>query len=37
VTSDRLRINVLETNGSPEARIYEVRIYNDLPATVRPG
>ncbi len=37
VTSDRLRINVLETNGSPEARIYEVRVYNELPATVRPG
>jgi hypothetical protein len=29
VTSDRLRINVQETNGSPEARIYEVRIYNE--------
>jgi hypothetical protein len=27
--SDRLRINVQETNGSPEARIYEVRIYNE--------
>ena len=26
--SDRLRINVQETNGSREARIYEVRIYN---------
>jgi hypothetical protein len=26
--SDRLRINVQETNGSAEARIYEVRIYN---------
>lgn len=28
-TSDRLRINILETNGSKEARIYEVRIYNE--------
>ncbi len=28
-TSDRLRINVLETNGSPNARIYEVRVYNE--------
>ena len=27
--SDRLRINVHETNGSKEARIYEVRIYNE--------
>ncbi len=29
VTADRLRINVLETNGSPQARIYEVRVYNE--------
>jgi len=28
VSSDRLRLTVLETNGSPSARIYEVRIYN---------
>jgi hypothetical protein len=27
--SDRLRINIHETNGSKEARIYEVRIYNE--------
>lgn len=30
-TSDRLRITVLETNGSPNARIYEVRVYNETP------
>lgn len=29
VTTDRLRINILETNGSPQARIYEVRVYNE--------
>ncbi|MEO6828263.1 MAG: FAD-dependent oxidoreductase [Acidobacteriaceae bacterium] len=28
-TSDRLRINILETNGAPNVRIYEVRIYNE--------
>jgi hypothetical protein len=28
VRSDRLRITVLETNGNPAARIYEVRIYH---------
>ncbi len=27
--SDRLRIHVQETNGSPSARIYEVRVYNE--------
>jgi hypothetical protein len=29
VTAGRLRINVLETNGAAEARIYEVRVYNE--------
>jgi hypothetical protein len=29
VHADRLRITVLETNGNPAARIYEVRIYNN--------
>jgi hypothetical protein len=28
IQSDRIRINLLETNGSPEARLYEVRVYN---------
>lgn len=28
VHSDKLRIAILETNGSPSARMYEVRIYN---------
>jgi hypothetical protein len=28
-TTDRLRVNVLETNGSMQTRIYEVRVYND--------
>lgn len=29
VTTNRLRIHVLETNGSSQARIYEVRVYNE--------
>lgn len=29
VTTSRLRINLLETNGSPQARVYEVRVYNE--------
>lgn len=29
VTASRLRINILETNGSPQAHIYEVRVYNE--------
>jgi hypothetical protein len=29
VTTSRLRINVLETNGAAEARIFEVRVYNE--------
>jgi hypothetical protein len=29
VTTSRLRINILETNGSPQARIYQVRVYNE--------
>jgi hypothetical protein len=28
-TTSRLRISILETNGSPQARIYEVRVYNE--------
>ncbi len=29
VTTNRLRIHVLETNGAAEARIFEVRVYNE--------
>jgi hypothetical protein len=29
VTSDRLRLAALATNGGPSARIYEVRVYYD--------
>jgi hypothetical protein len=29
VRTGRMRIHVLETNGAPEARIYEVRVYNE--------
>lgn len=29
VTTSRLRINLLETNGAPQARVYEVRVYNN--------
>ena len=29
VTASRLRIHLLETNGAPQARVYEVRIYNE--------
>jgi hypothetical protein len=29
VNTGKLRINILETNGSPQARIYEVRVYNE--------
>ncbi len=29
MTASRLRINVLDTNGATEARIYEVRVYNE--------
>jgi hypothetical protein len=32
ITSDRLRVNVYETNGAKAARIYEVRIYNEKQA-----
>jgi hypothetical protein len=28
VTTNRVRIHILETNGSPHARIYEVRLYH---------
>jgi hypothetical protein len=28
VTTNRVRINIHETNGSPQARIYEVRLYH---------
>jgi hypothetical protein len=27
--SDRLRVRVLATNGSPSARVYEVRVYHE--------
>ncbi len=29
VTANRLRIHMLESNGSPQARVYEVRVYNE--------
>ena len=29
VSADRLRVEVLETNGDPSARIYEVRVYKE--------
>ena len=29
VRSDRVRLNVLATNGAKMARVYEVRIYNE--------
>lgn len=29
VTADQLRLTVLATNGVPEARVYELRVYND--------
>jgi hypothetical protein len=29
VTSDRLRMNVLGANGVPNARVYEVRVYEE--------
>lgn len=29
ITTNRLRINVQETHGSPQARIYEVRVYDE--------
>jgi hypothetical protein len=29
VDSDRVRINLHETNGTKSARIYEVRLYNE--------
>ncbi|WP_344975488.1 FAD-dependent oxidoreductase [Compostibacter hankyongensis] len=29
IRTDRLRINILATNGGPSARVYEVRVYND--------
>lgn len=29
VTTKRLRIRMLETNGAPQARVYEVRVYNE--------
>lgn len=30
ITTDCLRINILDTNGSPQARIYEVRAYSEI-------
>ncbi|MFH1738231.1 MAG: FAD-dependent oxidoreductase [bacterium] len=32
VTSDRLRLTVQATNGVPNARVYEVRVYNETPS-----
>jgi hypothetical protein len=29
VSSDRLRLTILATNGSPSARVYEVRVYDE--------
>jgi hypothetical protein len=29
VSTNRVRINIMETNGSPQARIYEVRVYSN--------
>jgi hypothetical protein len=29
VNSHQLRITIVETNGNPAARIYEVRVYNN--------
>lgn len=29
VTASRMRIRLLETNGAPQARVYEVRVYNE--------
>lgn len=29
VISNRLRIRMIETNGAPQARVYEVRVYNE--------
>jgi hypothetical protein len=30
VQADRLRIDVLATNGAPTARVYEVRVYDSM-------
>jgi hypothetical protein len=29
ISADKLRLNVLATNGAPMARVYEIRIYNE--------
>jgi hypothetical protein len=29
LSSNKLRIEILGTNGGPSARLYEVRVYND--------
>lgn len=29
VTTDRLRVTILSTNGSPTARVYEIRVYEE--------
>ena len=34
-TTDTLRLEVLATNGSPEARVYEVRVYAERPPSAR--
>jgi hypothetical protein len=35
VTSGRVRLTVRETNGAASARVYEVRIYEETPASTR--
>ena len=29
VSTDKLRLNVLATNGAPTARVYEIRVYDE--------
>jgi len=29
ITTSRLRLEVSATNGSPEARVYEIRVYQE--------
>ncbi len=29
IAADRLRLNVLATNGAPRARVFEIRVYNE--------
>ena len=30
ITADELRLNIFSTNGSPNARVYEVRVYDEV-------